>query len=124
MANLGAMTPEQVVRTLYLDQAKADAVLAVPPTPEAAAQAERDGAAAGMYFSAPFPDLLPRLPRITAPTLVITAEIDNVVPRPNSEAYAAAIPGAELRVLTDCGHALYHEQPDEVAAEVIAFLNR
>jgi pimeloyl-ACP methyl ester carboxylesterase len=122
MANLGAMTPEQVVRALFLDQAKADAVLAVPPTPEALAQAEGDGASIGMYFSAPYPDLLPRLPSITAPTLVITPEFDNVVPRPNSEAYAAAIGGAVLRVLPQVGHALYQEDPDLVADEVITFL--
>jgi pimeloyl-ACP methyl ester carboxylesterase len=122
MANLGAMTPEELVRALYLDQTKADAILAVPPSPEAAAQAERDGASAGMYFSAPFPDLLPRLSKISAPTLVITPEVDNIVPRPHSEAYAAAIAGAELRVLPQVGHALYQEDPDLVADEVIAFL--
>jgi pimeloyl-ACP methyl ester carboxylesterase len=123
-APLGAMTPEEVVRALYFDQATADAILAVPPTPEAAAQAQSDGAAIGMYFSAPYPDLAPRLPKITAPTLVITPEVDNVIPRPNSEACAAAIDGAELVVLPDIGHALYQENPDLVADEVIDFLTR
>jgi pimeloyl-ACP methyl ester carboxylesterase len=122
MANLGAMTPEQVVRALYLDQAMADAILAVPPTPEAATQAQGDAASNGMYMSKPNPDLLTQLSKISAPTLVITPEVDNVVPRKHSEAYAAAIDGAELRVLTECGHALYHEQPDLVADVVTAFL--
>jgi pimeloyl-ACP methyl ester carboxylesterase len=122
---LSSMTPEQVVRTLYQDQAKADAVLAVPPSPEVLAQAERDAAAFARYAMDPplhNPDLPDRLSRITAPTLVITPDVDLVIPRQHSEAYAAAIEGAELRVLTECGHALYHEQPDLVADEVIAFL--
>jgi pimeloyl-ACP methyl ester carboxylesterase len=122
MPNLGAMTPEQVVRALYLDPAQADAILAVPPTPEVAAQAQGDAASFGMFMSKPNPELLTHLSKISAPTLVITPEVDNVVPRQHSEAYAAAIDGAELRVLTECGHALYHEQPDLVADVVTAFL--
>ena len=59
---------------------------------------------------------------ITAPTLVITPEVDAVIPRAHSEAYAAAIDGAVLRVIPQCGHALYFELPDLVADEVIAFL--
>jgi pimeloyl-ACP methyl ester carboxylesterase len=124
-ADLASMTPEQVVRTLYRDEAHAEAILGVPPTPEAAAQAEGDAAAVARYASDPLlhnPDLPDRLSRITAPTLIITPDVDLVIPRPHSEAYAAAIEGAELRVLTECGHALYHEQPDLVADEVIAFL--
>ena len=68
------------------------------------------------------PTCPPRLSRITAPTLVITPEVDVVIPRAHSEAYAAAIDGAVLRVIPDCGHALYFELPDLVADEVIAFL--
>ena len=54
---------------------------------------------------------------------MITPDIDVVIPREHSEAYAAAINGATLVVLPQCGHALYFEDPDLVADEVIAFLS-
>jgi pimeloyl-ACP methyl ester carboxylesterase len=124
-ADLFTMRPDEIVRALFWDEAKAEAMLATPLPPEALAQAERDAAAFAKYASEPFlhnPDLPPRLSRITAPTLVITPEVDVVIPRAHSEAYAAAIDGAVLRVIPSCGHALYFELPDICADEVIAFL--
>jgi pimeloyl-ACP methyl ester carboxylesterase len=125
-ADLFTMRPDEIVRALFLDPAKAEALLATPLPPEAAAQAERDAAAFAKYAAEPFlhnPELPARLSRITAPTLVITPEIDVVIPRPHSDAYAAAIDGAVLKVLPQCGHALYFEEPDLVADEVIDFLS-
>jgi pimeloyl-ACP methyl ester carboxylesterase len=128
-ADLLTMNPEHLVRALFFDSAVADAALSVPPTPEAAAQGARDGAAfarfatAGEFFLHN-PELPGRLPAITAPTLVLAAEEDKIVPRPHSEAYAAAIPGAQFRVVPRVGHALYQEDPAAVAAEVIGFLSQ
>jgi pimeloyl-ACP methyl ester carboxylesterase len=125
-ADLFTMKPDEIVRALFLDPAKAEAMLATPLPPEAAAKAERDAVSFAKYASEPFlhnPDLPGRLSRITAPTLVITPEIDVVIPPEHSEAYAAAIDGAVLRVLPQCGHALYFEDPDLVADEVINFLS-
>ncbi|GAB3347306.1 alpha/beta fold hydrolase [Modestobacter lapidis] len=128
-ANILTMTPPELFGALFHDQALTEAVLSVPPTPEAAAQGARDMAAVERFAaSGPVflhnPELPARLKAISAPTLVITAEEDRIIPRPHSEAYAAAIPGAELHVLTEIGHALYQEKPDVVADEVIAFLSQ
>jgi pimeloyl-ACP methyl ester carboxylesterase len=129
VADLPAMTPQQLFPALFHDQAIAAAILSMPPTPEAAAQGARDMAGfvriagAGPVFLHN-PELPARLSAITAPTLVITAEEDHIVPRPHSEAYAAQIAGAELHVLPEIGHALYQEKPDVVADEVIAFLSQ
>jgi pimeloyl-ACP methyl ester carboxylesterase len=125
-ADLFTMKPDEIVRALFLDPAKAEAMLAAPLPPEAAAQAERDAATFARYASEPFlhnAELPGRLSRITASTLVITPAVDVVIPREHSEAYAAAINGAELLVLPQCGHALYFEEPDLVADEVINFLS-
>ena len=57
------MPPDQIVRALYWDDAMAEAILATPLSPEAAAQAERDAAAFAKYAAEPFlhnPDLPPR----------------------------------------------------------------
>jgi pimeloyl-ACP methyl ester carboxylesterase len=124
-ADLFTMSPEQVVRALFLDQSIADAALAAPPSEEAAQQAARDGAAFARFARDPFlhdPELPGRLTSIAARTLVLAAEVDEIIPRAHSEAYAAAIEGAELRVVPGCGHALYQELPDRVADEVIGFL--
>jgi pimeloyl-ACP methyl ester carboxylesterase len=124
-ADLFTMSPEQIVRALFLDRAVTDAALAAPPSEEVARQAARDGAAFARFARHPFlhdPGLPARLPSITARTLVLAAEVDEIIPRPHSEAYAAAIDGAALRVVPGCGHALYQELPDAVADEVIGFL--
>lgn len=61
-------------------------------------------------------DLETRLPRIVAPTLVIGAALDRTFPIEHSRAIAAAIAGARLAVLEDCGHAAVVEDPARVAA--------
>jgi len=127
-ANLLAMAPEEIIRALFWDSAIADAALSAPPTPEAAAQGARDGAAFARFATAGEtflhnPDLPGRLAKITAPTLVLAAQEDKILPRPHSEAYAAAISGAILHEVPHVGHALYQERPDAVADEVIAFLS-
>jgi proline iminopeptidase len=66
-------------------------------------------------------DLLPRLRRLRVPTLVIHGETD-VVPLDVVRRIAAAIPGARLAILPDCGHFAYLEQPDRVRALLDEFL--
>jgi 3-oxoadipate enol-lactonase len=65
-------------------------------------------------------DVLDRLPRVTAPTLVAAGRFDGIAPLPNSEAIAAAIPGAELRVY-EGGHAFF-AQDRRALPEVLDFL--
>jgi pimeloyl-ACP methyl ester carboxylesterase len=66
-----------------------------------------------------------RLHRISCPALVVWGEKDNMVPRSHGEAYAKLIPGAkELKVISDAGHSLYVEKPDETAKLVLDFLGK
>ena len=53
-----------------------------------------------------------RLPQITAPTLVIGGEQDKALGAEASRAIAAAIPGAQLKLYPQWGHALYEEARD------------
>ena len=57
-------------------------------------------------------DSRPLLPTITCPTLVLTSDTDNMVPKQFSHEMAAAIPGAKLVELADCGHLPQLEKPD------------
>ncbi|MFT3954151.1 MAG: alpha/beta fold hydrolase [Piscinibacter sp.] len=60
------------------------------------------------------PDLRPRLAALRCPTLVVCGEGDGVTPPECSQEIAAAIPGARLELLADCGHMLTMEKPAQV----------
>ena len=67
-------------------------------------------------------DLRGALPRITAATLVISAEQDPATPPEFLQRIAAAIPGARLEVLSPAAHLANIEQPEEWTRLVIAHL--
>lgn len=60
-------------------------------------------------------ELGPGLGAITAPTAVVHGLADHVVPASVAEGLAAAIPGADLRLVPGAGHLLPHDRPQEVA---------
>jgi pimeloyl-ACP methyl ester carboxylesterase len=60
------------------------------------------------------PDSRADLPRIACPTLVLCGRQDQPTPAELHEEMAAAIPGARLVVIEDCGHLAPIERPDEV----------
>ncbi|HEX7952201.1 MAG TPA: alpha/beta fold hydrolase [Burkholderiales bacterium] len=60
------------------------------------------------------PDFRTMLPGITCPTLVLCGRQDGLTPLENSEQMAAAIPGAKLVVVEECGHMSTLERPVEV----------
>jgi len=62
------------------------------------------------------PTLAARLGGITVPTLVAWGEADRIVTPAYGKEFAAAIPGAELRVLPDAGHLPQLENPEAVLA--------
>jgi pimeloyl-ACP methyl ester carboxylesterase len=59
---------------------------------------------------------------ITAPTLVMVGEKDQVIPADNSRKLAGAIPGAKLVVYPEGGHVPMEQLPDKSAADLRAFL--
>jgi 3-oxoadipate enol-lactonase len=69
-------------------------------------------------------DLRAELGRIACPTLVITAEHDELMPGERSAAVVAAVPGAEHVVAAGSGHALVVEEKQRFLALVTEFLSR
>jgi proline-specific peptidase len=67
-------------------------------------------------------DLRPDLPKITAPTLVITGELDFIT-GPVCAADFATIPDQRTVLVEDCGHFILYEQRDRFRDEVTAFLS-
>ena len=86
----------------------------VYPTPEHAARGQ---SAAIRRFSSTF-----RLPKIRAPTLVATGELDVLVPPGNSRILASNIADARLAVFPKLAHRAIWEAPDELAEFVGDFL--
>lgn len=61
-------------------------------------------------------DSRPSLSAIACPTMVICGRQDAVTPLDRSEEIAAAIPGARLAVIEDCGHLSALERPQAVTS--------
>ena len=69
-------------------------------------------------------DSLDEFGAITAPTLIIWGDRDGILPASDQEALAATIPDARLVVYRGTGHALYWEEPERVASDLVAFVER
>ena len=63
-----------------------------------------------------------RLRDVTAPTLVLWGDRDALFDRAQQDRLLAALPAGELRVYSDTGHCPNWERPDDVAADLNAFL--
>ncbi len=69
-------------------------------------------------------DTFDRLPKISAPTLVLAGDADPMVLPENSRILASRIPGAELELFPALRHGFNAEQPDRVNRVVLDFLAR
>ncbi|HZI83389.1 MAG TPA: alpha/beta fold hydrolase [Casimicrobiaceae bacterium] len=65
-------------------------------------------------------DVLARLRKLKAPTLVVHGDRD-LVPLECALHVAEAVPGSRLAVLLDCGHFCYLERPCEVLQAIVGF---
>jgi pimeloyl-ACP methyl ester carboxylesterase len=67
-------------------------------------------------------DSLRELERIAMPTLIVWGDQDSISPRSEQEDLAARIPDSQLVVYRGAGHTFYLEEPERVAADLIAFI--
>jgi pimeloyl-ACP methyl ester carboxylesterase len=66
-------------------------------------------------------DTADRLPQIAAPTLVLSGELDLILPPRFGRLVAAGIPNARFEVMPDQAHQPFQEVPDEFNARVDSF---
>ena len=67
-------------------------------------------------------DSRPHLGAIRAPTMVLAAREDAIMPMEVSEEMARGIPGARLDIVEHCGHISCLEQPEAVTARLRAWM--
>jgi pimeloyl-ACP methyl ester carboxylesterase len=67
-------------------------------------------------------DPVPRLRTITAPTLLVWGEQDQMIPVSNAQDYLRAMPNARLVTLPELGHLPFEEAPMRALEPVRAFL--
>jgi pimeloyl-ACP methyl ester carboxylesterase len=67
-------------------------------------------------------DTLERLGRIAVPTLVVVGDRDIYTPLDYSVTIAQRVPGAQLQVLSGCGHACHWEKLEEFNSATTAFM--
>jgi len=101
-----AMTPKMLAANNQ-DKKMADLVRAFM------APSKPDSVISALLGMAERPDSTSMLASIAVPTLVITGADDIVIPPAESEKMAAAIPGANLKVIPSAGHLVAFEQPAE-----------
>jgi 3-oxoadipate enol-lactonase len=68
-------------------------------------------------------DTFDRLPRIAAPTLVLTGDDDRVIPAAASDVLVERIPGARLEVLAGAGHLFFLDAPEASSRVIEEFLD-
>jgi pimeloyl-ACP methyl ester carboxylesterase len=68
-------------------------------------------------------EVVARLDRITAPTLVLWGEQDQWLDPSTGDRLAAAIPGAHQTTVTGAGHFLPEDNPQDTADALLRFLD-
>jgi pimeloyl-ACP methyl ester carboxylesterase len=58
------------------------------------------------------------------PTLILWGDRDVITPRIDQDALIALIPSAEFEVYAETGHGMQWERPAEIAADIVAFVER
>lgn len=70
-----------------------------------------------------YPGTKERLPSVTVPTLVITGDLDQMVPPANADILADALPNARKVVVPGAGHVIFTDAPDELTGAMLEFLD-
>jgi len=118
------MAAEAQLKVLFHDPAVPQALFPAEPDIDFLMKLYRDEVAFARYAWVPFcnnPKLAGRLHRVAAPTLVLWAEHDKIVPAAHGARYAELIAGASLEIIPGAGHSVLIEQPVPCAEAIIRF---
>ena len=118
---------EDTLRNLFHDETRAAQLLPTEYGPDVLVRGYREATTLARLAWNPYlynPKLARRLERITAETLVVWGELDTFLPPPYGQAFAQRIPGATLRMVTECGHLVPYEQTSTFVKLATEFLTQ
>ena len=123
--DLFGMNPEETVAAVFADPSIAAQLFPAEPDLDFIMGLYREKVTFARLAWNPYccnPKLESRLYRITAPTLVVWGEKDELVPLVHGERYVQGIAGARLHVIPGVAHAPFLEDPAATLAAVADFL--
>lgn len=113
MGDIFMWSAEERVRNTLYDQKLAEERLAMEVSEEEAEiNLKNHFTTAKLAWSPRFhnPDLDKWLHRVRVPTMILWGDSDRIFPPAHGEAYHAAIPGSQLRIIPQCGHLPHQEK--------------
>jgi pimeloyl-ACP methyl ester carboxylesterase len=69
-------------------------------------------------------DVRPRLVALALPTLILWGDRDRLLPVANAAILAAALPGAEVRIIPGEGHNVFFDRADLVNEAILSFIQK
>jgi pimeloyl-ACP methyl ester carboxylesterase len=125
VADFFSLTPDQVAKLSYHDPGRfAIDPAAMSPQQRAAAAGNRQALADYTQAGMTDPGLRARLGQVAVPACVIWGDSDGIADPDYGRALAAAIPGAEFRLLPGTGHVPQLESPQRLLAAIADFAAR
>lgn len=123
MGDIFMWSAEERARNTFCDQKLVEQRLAMNVSEEDAEISLRNHfTTAKLAWSPRFhnPDLEKWLHRIRIPTMILWGDSDRIFPPAHGEAYHAAIPGSQLRIIPQCGHLPHQEKMADFLAGIDA----
>jgi pimeloyl-ACP methyl ester carboxylesterase len=122
-ADFFSLTPDQVTDLAYYQPEKFRVdVAALPEQAKAVIAGNRAALQAYTGQGMTDPALLGQLSSVRIPVLVVWGAADRIYPPEHGEAFAKAIPGAQLVVLEQAGHLPQLEAPSALLTAVLEFI--
>jgi pimeloyl-ACP methyl ester carboxylesterase len=122
VADAGALGMDEIVDRSFHDPGPFRPDPSALPAPARAVMAGNMQALAAYAGAGSDPTLLPRLVKITAPTMVVWGQSDRIADAAYGMTYAEAIPRASFHVLAATGHVPQLETPHHVLTVVTDFM--
>jgi len=116
--------PDAFVQVLFAPQTAQDKPGLIADVRQWMESTPAEGIVGGLLAMRDRKDYVDRLPHLTAPALVVGAELDMAIPPEHARVMADGLPNAELQIVPAAGHMANLEQPEIFNQILVNFLAR